>query len=149
MWFRLHGRLIRRSWVRVPAGDYTIHAGRGFEYGVATARVSVKAGDTVRQALTIHREVPTEGYVSCDTHVHTLTYSGHGDASADERVVTLAGEGIELPIITEHNRQLGPSWVTADRVELYANGRKIREARIVDTSPTRQRGVPRWRVGLV
>jgi len=35
--------------------------------------------------------------VACDTHVHTFTYSGHGDATVDERMLTLAGEGIELP----------------------------------------------------
>jgi hypothetical protein len=29
-------------------------------------------------------------------------------------------------------RVLGPSWTTADRVELYANGYKVREARIAD-----------------
>jgi hypothetical protein len=44
--------------------------------------------------------------VSCDTHIHTLTFSGHGDATFDERIVTIAGEGIELPIATEHNRQI-------------------------------------------
>jgi hypothetical protein len=32
-----------------------------------------------------------------------LTHSGHGDATLDERMLTLAGEGIELPIATEHN----------------------------------------------
>lgn len=89
----------------LPAGDYTIHAGRGFEYGIATARISLRAGETLRKALTIRREVPTQGYVACDPHVHTLTFSGHGDCKASERVVTLAGEGIELPIVTEHNKQ--------------------------------------------
>src|SRR5262249_47065002 len=29
-------------------------------------------------------------------------------------------------------RVLGPSWTSADRVELYANGRKVRQARITD-----------------
>src|SRR5436853_172433 len=53
--------------------------------------------------LRSRREVDTRGYVACDTHIHTLTYSGHGDSTALERVVTLAGEGIELPITTEHN----------------------------------------------
>src|SRR5207302_9767391 len=43
------------------------------------------------------------GYVSCDTHIHTLTHSGHGDCTEAERLVTLAGEGIELPVSTEHN----------------------------------------------
>ena len=41
--------------------------------------------------------------VACDTHVHTFTYSGHGDATLNERLVTVAGEGIELPIATDHN----------------------------------------------
>ena len=53
--------------------------------------------------LAIRREVATPGLVACDTHVHTLTNSGHGDATIAERVVTLAGEGIELPIATDHN----------------------------------------------
>ena len=65
-----------------------------------------RPGETDRRELTIRREVPTDGYVSCDTHIHTLTYSGHGDSTADERVLTLAGEGIELPIATEHNAQV-------------------------------------------
>jgi hypothetical protein len=60
----------------------------------------------VRKELAIGREVPTPGYVSCDTHVHTLTYSGHGDCTLDERMLTIAGEGIELPIATDHNCQI-------------------------------------------
>jgi hypothetical protein len=90
----------------LPAGDHTLHAGRGFEYGVATERVTLKPGDTLRKELTIRREVPTPGYVACDTHVHTLTHSGHGDSTDVERAITLAGEGIELPIATEHNLQV-------------------------------------------
>jgi hypothetical protein len=90
----------------MPAGDYTVYAGRGFEYSVDSAGLSLKPGEVVHEELVIRREVPTDGYVSCDTHIHTLTYSGHGDASIDERVITIAGEGIELPIATEHNRQI-------------------------------------------
>jgi hypothetical protein len=90
----------------LPAGHYTLYAGRGFEYGIDSARLALRPGDVVHQPLRIRREVPTPGYVSCDTHVHTLTYSGHGDASVDERAVTLAGEGIELPIATDHNVQV-------------------------------------------
>jgi hypothetical protein len=90
----------------LPAGRYTIYAGRGFAYGLDSARVSLRAGDTARQALTIRREVKTPGWVSCDTHVHTLTHSGHGDCTLDERMITLAGEGVELPIATDHNQQI-------------------------------------------
>jgi hypothetical protein len=92
-----------RASVTVPGGDYTVYASRGFEYGVDSMRVHAAAGRRVSGTLRIRREVPTEGWVSSDTHVHTLTHSGHGDATAEERVLTLAGEGIELPIVTEHN----------------------------------------------
>lgn len=87
----------------LPVGDYTIYAGRGFEYSLASLKLSVKAGDNVSRKLTIRREVPTQGYVACDTHVHTLTHSGHGDSTVQERMITLAAEGIELPIATDHN----------------------------------------------
>ena len=53
--------------------------------------------------LAIRREVDTTGFVAADTHIHTLTHSGHGDASVEERMVTLAGEGVELAIATDHN----------------------------------------------
>ena len=92
--------------LKLPAGRYTLFAGRGFEYSLARADVDVKAGQTHRQSLEIQREVPTTGYVACDPHVHTLTHSGHGDASIEERVITLAAEGIELPIATDHNVQI-------------------------------------------
>ena len=90
----------------VPAGKYTIFAGRGFEYSLAKVEVSLKADDVFKQTLAIRREVPTQGYVSCDTHIHTLTHSGHGDATIDERMITLAGEAIELPIATDHNKHI-------------------------------------------
>jgi hypothetical protein len=90
----------------LPAGDYTIHAGRGFEYGIDTVRVSLKPGETVRKELVIRREVSTLGFVACDTHVHTLTRSGHGDATDIERAITAAGEGLELVIATDHNVQV-------------------------------------------
>jgi hypothetical protein len=90
----------------LPAGSYTLHAGRGFAYSIATAQLTVRPGDTVRKTLTIRREVPLAGYVSCDTHVHTLTFSGHGDSTLDERMLTLAGEDVELPIATDHNLQV-------------------------------------------
>jgi hypothetical protein len=87
----------------VQPGSYTLYATRGFEYGLDTKKVSVRAGQTRRVQMRIGREVPTPGLASCDTHVHTFTYSRHGDATIDERMITLAGEGIEVPIATDHN----------------------------------------------
>lgn len=90
----------------VAAGKYTVYAGRGFEYSVDAEGFDVAPGQRHVVRLAIRREAPMPGYISCDTHVHTLTYSGHGDATLDERLVTLAGEGVELPIATDHNVQV-------------------------------------------
>ena len=97
--------------IRLQSGEAIVYASRGFEYGVASQTIRIAAGQSHALALSIRREVPTPGMVACDTHVHTLTHSGHGDASVDERVVTLAGEGIELPIATDHDffTDLGPA----------------------------------------
>lgn len=87
----------------VRAGTYTLHASRGFEYSVATERLVLAAGERRRIGLRIRREVPTPGLIACDSHIHTLTLSKHGDATLEERMLTIAGEGIELAVATEHN----------------------------------------------
>ena len=87
----------------IPPGTYTIFAGRGFEYSLDEKTLSIAAGESKVVDLKIERQVETRGYVACDTHVHTLTHSGHGDSTVEERMVTLVGEGIELPIATDHN----------------------------------------------
>ncbi len=89
--------------VMLPAGDYKVYGGRGFEYSLDQQEVSLAPGAMATVNLTIRREVPTEGYVACDPHMHTVTHSGHGDATMEERMITLAGEGIELPVATDHN----------------------------------------------
>jgi hypothetical protein len=89
--------------LRLPAGQYTLYAGRGFEWGIDSAKVDLRAGANQPRRLSLRREVDTAGYVAADTHVHTFTYSRHGDATLAERMITLAGEGIELPIATDHN----------------------------------------------
>ncbi|MDO6438631.1 CehA/McbA family metallohydrolase [Cyclobacterium sp. 1_MG-2023] len=87
----------------LPSGKFTIYSTRGIEYGVDSLQLEIKPGDQIHKKLYIKREVPTEGWISSDTHIHTFTHSGHGDASMQERAITIAGEGIELPIITDHN----------------------------------------------
>ena len=92
-----------RTEIGLPAGEYEIYASRGFEYSAPSKRISLSAGDTARVSLSLRHEVRL-GYVSCDPHVHTLELSGHGDASVRERVLTAAGEGLDIMVATEHNR---------------------------------------------
>jgi hypothetical protein len=110
-------------------GKYTVYATRGPEYGIASQAFEIQTGGRTQVDLTLTREVPTAGLVACDTHIHTFTLSKHGDATLDERLITLAGEGIEFPIATDHNvyadysksplfDELKPyfTWVTGDEV---------------------------------
>lgn len=91
----------------LPKGDYMIYAGRGFEYSLAKREVRFTGqADAIGVRLQLERQVPTEGWVASDTHVHTFTKSRHGDATLEERMVTLAAEGVELPIATDHNQQV-------------------------------------------
>ncbi|MBA4150366.1 MAG: CehA/McbA family metallohydrolase [Verrucomicrobia bacterium] len=89
--------------IGVPPGKYNLYAGRGFEYSVSTQKVVVATGEVRPVKMEIRREVPTPGLVACDTHIHNVTFSGHGDASIDEGMLTIAGEGIELAVATDHN----------------------------------------------
>jgi hypothetical protein len=90
----------------LPAGEYQVFAGRGFEYDRKQHNLRLVTGQSKRITCHIGRQVDTLGWIACDTHIHTLSHSGHGDASLNERVITIAGEGIELPIATEHNKQV-------------------------------------------
>lgn len=92
----------------LPAGNYTVYVGRGSEYSVSTNKVLIQREKPFRLRAKLSREVDTRGYVASDTHVHTFTYSRHGDATDEERAITLAGEGIELPIATDHNLVIDP-----------------------------------------
>jgi hypothetical protein len=88
--------------VELPAGQYRVWAARGTEWSIASAELDTTAPEAVA-ALVLRRELDTTGFVAADTHIHTLTHSGHGDSSVEERMVTLAGEGVELAIATDHN----------------------------------------------
>lgn len=104
----------------LPAGSYRVYAGRGFEYSLDSVDFTVTAGDSVEKTLSLVRQVDTHGMVACDTHVHTRTHSGHGDCIVQERMTTLAGEGIELPIATDHNVQIDHRpFAKAAKVECY------------------------------
>jgi hypothetical protein len=102
----------------LPAGSYKIYATRGFEYGVDSISIVLQNGDRLEKEFIIEREVATEGWVSTDTHIHSLTHSGHGDATFEERAITIAGEGIEVPVITEHNKAVDIK-ATAERLALH------------------------------
>ncbi len=93
-----------RTEIGLPAGAYQVYASRGFDYNAPSQRVKLKIGQKEQVRLQLRREVDLPASVSMDTHVHTLELSGHGDASVRERVITAAGEGLDMIVATEHNK---------------------------------------------
>lgn len=84
-------------------GKYTLYATRGMEWSAATQPIVVKQDQPQSFTLVITHEVDTTGFIACDSHIHTLPGSGHGNATYTERMITIAGEGIEVAIATDHN----------------------------------------------
>lgn len=87
----------------LAAGSYTIFCGRGFEYDLPHMQFNLREDERASHQFTLKRVVNTAGMVACDTHVHTFEVSRHGDASLMERMITLAAEGVELAVATDHN----------------------------------------------
>jgi len=84
--------------------DYEIFVGRGFEYEVQ--KYDAQSLASINAPLILKKQVDTPGLVSCDTHLHTLEHAGHGDCNVIERLISIAGEGIELAISTEHDKHI-------------------------------------------
>jgi len=87
----------------LPPGKYTLYATRGMEWGVARQPIVVENDQPQNHTLVISREVDTTGFIACDSHIHTLPGSGHGNATYAERMITITGEGIEVAVATDHN----------------------------------------------
>ncbi|MCB9489838.1 MAG: CehA/McbA family metallohydrolase [Deltaproteobacteria bacterium] len=105
----LNANVVTRSWtangeglVRLVPGDYTVVATRGFEYELDRQNVTVTAGNTAGVDFVLERTVDTTGYMSGDFHIHT-EFSIDSTVLAANRIRELAGEGIEMPVITDHD----------------------------------------------
>ncbi|CAN5427502.1 hypothetical protein BH23VER1_BH23VER1_25130 [soil metagenome] len=107
---------VRVAGDRATPRRYRVFCGRGFEFGLGHEEVAVGADDD--RALVefrIRREVPTPGLVACDPHLHTYEFDRHGDCTLVERLVSIAGEGVELPVSTAHDLHIDYA-VEAERI---------------------------------
>lgn len=100
-----------RGAITVPPGRYTVHATRGLEWSRATTPVTIPPRGEARLTARLRHEVDTTGWISGDFHLHTLTFSGHGDANLEERILALVAEGVEFAVATDHNHHtdFGPT----------------------------------------
>lgn len=92
-----------RALLEVSEGATVLYATHGAEWSVDEVRFDPASAPEAGLQLTLREEVDTTGWLSADTHIHTFTFSGHGDATLEERVLSLAAEGLDIAIATDHN----------------------------------------------
>lgn len=109
--------------VRPNTGEqtYKVYFSRGPEYEADVREVTVKPGQTVRVVGQLVRSVDTTGYLSGDFHLHAR---GSIDSGLDynTRVISLAGEGLEVAVSSDHNyvSDFAP-YIQANDLQLYMN----------------------------
>jgi hypothetical protein len=87
--------------VELPAGSYLLTASRGPEHTIARETVALLEGERREVILTIDRAFATPGLVSLDPHLHTRLSDGSN--TVEDRVRSLAAEGIDVAVATDHN----------------------------------------------
>jgi hypothetical protein len=87
----------------VRPGTYDIAVSRGVEYDLHNeASVSFVAGAFVSRQVALTRALDTSGYVSADLHLHSVN-SVDSDLTLEERITSIAGEGLDFAAATDHN----------------------------------------------
>jgi len=89
--------------ITIPPGQWLVIASRGMEYDIAQVHIETSEGSHVKWSATLRRAIDTAGWAGGDFHLHTLTHSGHGDSNMPERMISIAGEGVEFAVATDHN----------------------------------------------
>ncbi len=96
-------QLYGKGEVPVDPGDYRVYVSRGMEWSIDVQEIRVGKDRPAVLRASLARVVDTTGYVSGDLHLHTKTFSGHGDANVEERLITLCAENVEWAVATDHN----------------------------------------------
>lgn len=93
----------------LPPGTYTVTASRGFEYEIDSATVTLSDGGIESAAFSLTRSVDTKGFLCGDFHIHAM-WSPDSSDLYDFKVRAIAAEGVEVPVITDHEyiADLGP-----------------------------------------
>ena len=89
--------------ITVPVGSWDVMASHGIEWSIDTTHLEIVEGSEHEWTARLVHEVDTTDWISGDFHLHTLTYSGHGDSNMNERIISIVGEGVEFAVATDHN----------------------------------------------
>lgn len=87
----------------VQPGIYTVSAGHSWRFGQATATdVAVTEGQVTTVRLVLEEVVPRDGWLAMDPHLHGAP-SFDGALPMEDRLVTCAATGVDLPVTTDHD----------------------------------------------
>lgn len=82
---------------------YDVYVSRGIEYElVRSSNITLAPGKPQRLSVRLKRTVDTTGYLSGDFHMHARGSIDSG-LSFDERVISVAAEGLETVVSSDHN----------------------------------------------
>ena len=85
----------------VEPGSYDVTVTRGYEYSVYESSIDITASQTATLSVELTRLVDTSGYLSVDAHIHAGP-SPDNYISIPERIRTVAAEGLEVVVGTDH-----------------------------------------------
>lgn len=102
--------------LELPPGRYGVRVTRGPEYAIFRRDVEIAADRGQALRVSLERVVHTKGWISGDFHLHSDP-SPDSSVTLEDRVLSLAGEGVEVAVATDHNHvtDFGPA-VTARRL---------------------------------
>src|SRR5262249_35491878 len=71
-------------------------------YTLAEHEITIEVHETVELRAELERVVDTTGWISADLHVHAIP-SPDAPSPLEDRVLSLAGAGVEVAVATDHN----------------------------------------------
>ncbi|TNF64168.1 MAG: carboxypeptidase regulatory-like domain-containing protein [Deltaproteobacteria bacterium] len=90
-----------KALLSVPPGDHRVVVSRGYEYDIVDTVVTVNAGDETPVNAQLTRVVDSTGVMCGDFHIHTHRSPDAPDAP-EFKLMAAAGDGVELPVRTDH-----------------------------------------------
>lgn len=88
--------------LNLPPGHYTAIATRGFEYEIDTQEIDLSATGAAEVTFQLAHSVDSEGWVSADFHVHSISSFDSG-VTLPDRVGTMVTEGVEYFSSSDHD----------------------------------------------
>jgi hypothetical protein len=82
-------------------GAYQLFVTSGIERDAASLSVDIRGGSRLVRDVRLPRVIATPGVISADLHLHQAP-SVDADVSLPARVVSVAAEGVELAVATDH-----------------------------------------------